>query len=392
MIITRSSALTPFTLIAALIMWFGPVSTAFSQVYSSSYIVDLNNSEVTKIGNLGSYSNTATAINDIGQVAGFSNMTSGFYSTRAFITGPNGVGIRDIGTLGGSNSVSTGINEMGQVVGYADTSGNRTHAFITGPNGEGVTDLFPWVDSSMVKSVNNAGQVTGEIYTYFSSGPFITGPNGKGAGGPLMGEAPAAINSTGQVAGYFKTETVYGEHVLHAFITGPNGMGLTDLGTLGLTDSMATGINDFGQVVGYTSTMTGKVHAFITGANGAGMTDIAASGALDSFSSYATGINNAGQVVGYYVAIDAVTGENTRHAFITGPNGVGMTDLGALIKLPDNSASYASDINNSGQVIINIIPSIPEPKIYAMVLAGLIMLSYFMRRKERVDAFSFCEK
>ena len=40
---------------------------------------------------------------------------------------------------------------------------------------------------------------------------------------------------------------------------------------------------------------------------------------------YALGINDAGQVVG-----SSITAAGAQHAFITGPNGVGMTDLGTL--------------------------------------------------------------
>ena len=45
-----------------------------------------------------------------------------------------------------------------------------------------------------------------------------------------------AINDAGQVAGMFHTA----ERLYHAFITGPNGVGVTDLGTLGGNFSQAS--------------------------------------------------------------------------------------------------------------------------------------------------------
>jgi hypothetical protein len=69
------------------------------------------------------------------------------------------------------------------------------------------------------------------------------------------------------------------------------------------------------------------------------------------------------------------------HAFITGPNGVGMTDLNSLVSLPEGATLYeATGINNHGQVAANGVSPIPEPETYAMLLAGLGLLGFMARR------------
>ena len=111
---------------------------------------------------------------------------------------------------------------------------------------------------------------------------------------------------------------------------------MTDMGTLGGSESHATGINDSGQVVGWSYTASGAKHAFLF-SNGQ-MTDL---GALPGGGeSCAYGINDQGRVVGY-----SYTADGAEHVFLYS-NGT-MIDLGFL---PGGRESWACGINDHGQV------------------------------------------
>jgi probable HAF family extracellular repeat protein len=357
---------------------FNAPVTAKEYPRERAYFIDLDNRSVTALGSLGGGHSDAGALNDSGQVVGSSSSVAGSY--HAFISGPNGKGMRDLGTLGGADSVARGINNTGEVVGESNG-----RAFITGPNGIGMRDLNIPDHYSNASSVNNAGQVVGvlssEVLDFRS---FITGPNGVGRTilGTLGGTMTWVrnINDEGRVVGYSFTwggPPTY-EGVYHGFITGPNGIGMKDLGTLGdeSSTSDAIAINNIGQVAGGTHTgyMREGVpayHAFITGPDGVGMKDL---GTLSGDESHAFGINDAGQVVGR-----SDTSSGASHAFITGPNGEGITDLNSLVDLPQGVIlTRALDINNAGQVIAM---GIPEPQTYALMLAGLGLVGLMARRK-----------
>jgi probable HAF family extracellular repeat protein len=222
---------------------------------------------------------------------------------------------------------------------------------------------------------------------------------------PGTSGAAYSINDSGQVVGYYDTDT------FHAFLYSNGAM--TDLGHGGASD-----INASGQVVGELNPPNDFSHAFLY-SNGT-MTDLGLSGA--------TAINANGQVVGYYAggaalwsngtltdlgtlpggsaffaeacdinAVGKIVGtsyitSDVYHAFLN-YNGT-MTDLNTLI--PSDSGwtlEEASGINDSGWIVgygtnpsgqthAFLLTAVPEPSTLALLAAGAIgLLGFAWRRK-----------
>lgn len=334
-------------------------------------------------------------INDSGQVTGISHTAAGGSYQALFITGANGTGMAELGTLG-ADSYPSGINDSGQIAGsFTIAGGAITHAFTTGANGVGITDLGTLGGSfSIASGINNSGQIVGGSYTA-GDGPthaFITDAGGAGMSdlGTLGGIYSFAngINDSGHVVG----ESVTAGSDVHAFFTGANGVGMTDLGTLGGAFSSAASINDSGRVVGYSETANGNLHAFITDANGTGMTELRVGG-----NSIAIDINDLNQVLGY----------SGNDPFLVGANG-GKIDLSLLdvVVAEGWTDIQVTGINNHGQIagyghhhnfgteafLLSFSqdtifpPPIPEPETYVMLLAGLSLIGFMVRRRRNSDA------
>jgi probable HAF family extracellular repeat protein len=157
------------------------------------------------------------------------------------------------------------------------------------------------------------------------------------------GSMATAVNNLGQVVGWSRTgaeardpnQCCVSVLVEHAFFW-ENGF-MKDLGTLGGWESLsrATNINDRGQVVGWTSTPANERHAFFW-ENGV-MTDL---GTLGGGFSIPSGLNESGDVVG-----TSTTASGATHAFLW--RGGMMQDLGTL----GGSSSAARAVNAAGQVV-----------------------------------------
>ena len=223
--------------------------------------------------------------------------------------------------LGCFNTFASGINNAGQI-----TGSSGSHAFLYS-NGQ-ITDL----GLATGLGINNAGQITGSsdgraylyrdgVITNLGTLPGTTGSVGYG------------INDAGQIVGYSYSDIITGSTVGDAFLYS-NGV-LTDLGTLGGVDSRGYAINKAGQIVGQ-----------------AGLANIGVRAFLDS-------------------------------------NGV-MVDLNTLID-PNLQITLlsATGINDNGQIVANsnnhayLLTPVPEPGTWALLGAGLLLVAALARSYTR---------
>ena len=116
---------------------------------------------------------------------------------------------------------------------------------------------------------------------------------------------------------------------------------MIDLGTLGGLLSVAYGINNSGQIVGYSLTAQGQEHAFLD--SDGSMRDL---GTLGGTRSEAFSVNERGQIVGS----SSVAADVAFHGFLYSDGS--MTDLNSLVD--ESGAGYlihtGTSINNAGQI------------------------------------------
>ena len=136
--------------------------------FSAKHAVIWKNGVPKDIGNFGGLAwHTPTAINNKGQVAGFSDFPGdedgGLNSHAFFWSGIEGDPIQDLGTLDGDVlSLAFGMNEDGHVVGLSIGAGVRAFLYRDGVMMD-LNDLIPPGSLELIfaNDINDAGEITG---------------------------------------------------------------------------------------------------------------------------------------------------------------------------------------------------------------------------------------
>ncbi len=262
----------------------------------------------------------ADAINSYGVVAGISatGPTPPGYPKSVGAIWKNGK-IINLGTLGGVFSLAADINDLEVVAGGATNA-------IPDPNHLG-GDLVGLPAPTQWRAAIWEHGTTRDL------GTLGTGPDAFAV----------LLNQNNQVIGFSYTNSVVnpktGIPTVHPFLW-ENGV-MTDLGSLGGVFAEATGLNDSGQVVGF-SDITGDLtsHPFLW-QRGSRIRDL---GTLGGSKGTAAWINNAGHVVGNA----NLAGDQAHHGFLW-VDGT-MQDLAPAGDAP---CSNAFSINASDQVVGN---------------------------------------
>lgn len=254
--------------------------------------------KMTDLGTLGGNTSQASGINSQKQIVGWSATSNG--STHAF-SWLNGV-MKDLGTLGGANSYATAINDASQIVGYSTTSSGQTHAFLV-QNGV-MTDLGTLLNlstsASFAYGISKTGQIVGQsdstavIWEALPTFPVLSAPLFIYRLPTLQ---PDSSQSSATALGINSVGQVVGGDFNDAANPGFNVVTIWDVAGIHPTSGEETGngygINDKGQVVGTLEFHMDFNRAFV--ANQDVVTELFPD---HNLSSNSQAINNRGQIVG----------------------------------------------------------------------------------------------
>jgi probable HAF family extracellular repeat protein len=240
----------------------------------------------------------AQAINECGEIAGWSEVPSDLRLSPALWRAPN-----DLEIIADVQGAAAGINERGHIVGNFLNAANQIHAFLWTPE-EGIIDLGTLGtgdDASFAYDLNNRDEVVGTSFTTGGQHAFLwTRRGGIRDLGALDNETSEAhgINDARQVTGFTHIPIQVGSR---AFLwTARRGMVALDVPDLGPPDHLGDGHgwdnNARGEIAGDASfPELGHRAALWTRAGQLVQVDLDTTPAL---SSLGNAINDRGDVVG----------------------------------------------------------------------------------------------
>jgi uncharacterized protein YuzE len=284
--------------------------------------------------------------------------------------------VTDIGTLDDQSFMH--INNKGQVVGSYINDAKVQKGFVTDANGANRRDALPYTQQYKTIGINDDGVTLSVLqgpdgkfsylantpsnppqYSFFFDASYVTSYGaisnsglitGTASTGPfeinLSGGLPTALRDQGGTRAINKSgQVLMSGGFPGPFLTGPGGTGGAAIVLpSGVMFMSAVALNDAGQAVGEIRFNDNKSRAFITGPNGQGVTEIGSAGGVGSD---AFGINRFGHTVGL---IYPQPNSGGFHAFITSANGKNVRDLTKEVTLPTGYLTHAYDINDKGQV------------------------------------------
>lgn len=114
------------------------------------------------------------------------------------------VTVVDLGTLGGTYAVANAINDAGEVTGWSENANHQSHAFLWSPKRNAMVDLGPVGTTSGAYGINATGQVVGDVWPSSQHAAFFD--HGKVVDLGTLPGYPSAIarslNNTGQAVGW----------------------------------------------------------------------------------------------------------------------------------------------------------------------------------------------
>lgn len=292
---------------------------------------------VTTIDVPGSALTQPLGINNAGQIVGAYRGSSG--NLHGFLLSEGNYTTLDVpsppgGAVGVGPTMATGITTSGLIVGWYEASsrppplpsdvgflfsgGNYTSFNVSGPNIASTTRALGINDSmqivgSVQRLVNGTFENTRQAF--FLSGGSTTLFDPPGA----VNSVASGINNAGQVVGHYQTAMGGPDH---GFLLSNGVYTLLDVPGSLLTD--ANGINDLGQIVGQYRDASGQDHGFLYSDGTYSALDVPA-----AFSTDANAINDMGEIVGSYLA----TAGGSMHGFLATPAAAPVPEPSALLLL-----------------------------------------------------------